>query len=86
VRTPLPENPFIPEKDKLAIIEDGKLNQHIFNCEWMCEFSDQDAFDLKRFRVIDNNPLKFMIDGKIEMKFRFEALQKESAYYERFII
>jgi len=86
VRIPLPENPFIPDREKARIIEDGKLNQHIFNCEWMCEFSDQDAFDLKRFWVIDANPLKFIIDGKIEMKFRFEALQKESQYYERFVI
>lgn len=86
IRVPLTDNPFIPDKEKARIIEDGKMNTHLFNCEWMCEFGDQDAFDLKRFWVIDSAPLKFIIDGKIEMKFRFEALQKESQYYEKFVI
>ena len=86
LRATLMENPFIPEKDKLNIIEEWKMNMHIFNCEWMCEFADQDAFDLKRFWIIDNSPLKYLIDWKVEFKFRFEALDKESSYYERFVI
>lgn len=61
MRVTLHDNPFIPDVEKLAIIEDGKQNQHMYNCEWMAEFMESDDFELSKFWIIDNNPLKYNI-------------------------
>ena len=77
MRVTLHNNPFIPELEKQAIIDDGKQNMHMFNCEWMAEFLESDDFELSKFWIIDNAPLKYMINGVWEVLVRAEALEKD---------
>ena len=82
MRVTLHNNPFIPDGEKQAIIDDGKQNIHMFNCEWMAEFLESDAFELSKFWIIDNAPLKYMINGVWEVEIRAEALEKDGPYYK----
>jgi len=59
----------------------------MFNAEWMCVFMDKDSFNLQKFRVIDQEPVEMVIDGKFYSKWRGEALSKDlHPYYSNFII
>jgi len=58
----LTENPFIPDDEKLDIIEQGKRNPDKFNAEYMASFMDKDSFDVSRFWQIDEEPVELMVE------------------------
>ena len=70
------DNEFIPDAEKQEIIEDGKRNVDLFNCEWMCVFRDKDDFNLQNFWIIDEMPKEFLVDNKRQTFRRAEAMDK----------
>lgn len=85
-RVTLWENPLIPDEEKQKIAEEGKRNMKIFQCEWMAEFGDGDAFNFSKFWIVDYKPVEVMIKWVRRTLWRDEALNKDLNAYSHFII